>query len=363
MIIPKAYQRWAEFKTGTPYDPLTDVKDITVTEEMNGIFDLDMEYPESGENASTIHPAGAGINGTVIQVPPRAGAQAEPFYVYEVTRSLNRIMRVKAHHAVYRLTGNVIDPFKTTGITATIAKINTELNDGNYYFINIDLSDETTEFENEKVSTAWELVGKIANTFGGEMSYRYDYISGYIRIEYRQARGSANAITIREGVNIVSYENTFNTEERTIAVCGYWTGDDGNGNKVTVTATRSTHILGEGRILIVDMTDRFESMPSAADLDTEVQAYANGMTWYEKNGTETLSVDFVLLGTTTEYDESIALDLGDTVTVRVLKDDVTARIVKYEYNPYIEKYKTISIGSKPVNIADTIASMSAAMNQ
>lgn len=357
MSVAKVSPSWTDFKGGSELYPLTDDISLTVTEELNGLYDLEIEYPDDGEFADYLIAADATNNySAVISAPPRAGMQYEPFIVFDVIRTGEKVRKIKAHNAAYRTNKTVIPPFTATGITATLAALNVT----EFLLININLNDESTQFENEKPTSLWELVGAVAKKFKAELTYTYNYANTTMRIEYRTQRGVQNDdITIREGVNIVSIEEETNCEDRITSVYGYAQGDDGNGNLTTVTAEVNTGLTGDGKPLIVDFTGEFEGLPTYAQLLAKVTAYTTELTaTLAVYGRYTVSANFIPLGNTTEYaGNPVTCDVGDTVTINALNKYIKARIVKTVFNPHTEKYDLISVGSEPVNVADTIAEL------
>ena len=357
MIIPKVAESWSAFKAGIELYPLLDVITISVSETLNEEFDLYLEYPECGQFADMLVAASAGVNNSsVIAVPPRPNTQAEPFIIYEVTRSGDGIKRVKAHSAVYRTNTIVIDPFTATGITATLAAINS----GEFDLKNINLTDEMTEFANPSPCSLWTIIGALAQVFSAELTYTFDYGTSRMTVELRDRRGTTNdALKIAEGVNIVDFAETMNCEDRALSVYGYAQGDDGNGNVVTITAQRSTSLSGDGKPLIIDFTGEFDGLPNATQLGNVVQQYVNDLSaTLALYGRYTVDVDFVPLGSTTDYAGTpIECDVGDTVTVSVLGKHIQERIMRVVFNPFTELYEQIALGSEPVNVADTIAQL------
>ena len=358
MIIPKLTDSWESFRTKTNIRPLKDVLTITVTEVLNDVFDLYLEYPEEGQFAAEIEAASESrAYAAVIEAQPRAGSQTEPFIVYKVERSIDKIKRVKAHSAIYQRTMKITEaPFAATGITATIAALNL----GDIEIVNVDITDETTVFELETPASLWETIGLIAGKFKAELKYTYDAYDRRMNVELYKRRGRINKdIVISEGVNVIDYRETTNSENRISEVLGYVQGEDQNGNYTTVSVVVATGVPGDGKTLIVDFQREFDGLPTHAALLVKVSNFvAQLMQTDDAYGTYTADVDFVPLGNTTEHDgKQDPCEVGDTVPVNILGKYISERVVQTVYNCFTGKYEQIVTGSMPVTIADTIAEL------
>ena len=114
---------------------------------------------------------------------------------------------------------------------------------------------------------------------------------------------------------------------------------------------------GFDRILSLDLTEFFESVP------TEEQLRERGEAYIANNdiGVPTVSwkVEFVTLEQSEEYKGMRLLEsiyLGDTVTVQFEKMgiDARARAVEIQYNALLERYESVTLGSVKNNFADTV---------
>ena len=63
-----------------------------VTEERNGVFELELELPTSAKHFIEITVE------SIIVAQPRPGASGQPFRVYKITKPLNGMVTVYARH-------------------------------------------------------------------------------------------------------------------------------------------------------------------------------------------------------------------------------------------------------------------------
>jgi len=76
---------------------LTDALTCVVTEECNGIFELSMTYPISGQHADLLEVD------KIILAKPNDTAEDQMFRIYEVTKPISGIMTINAEHISYEL--------------------------------------------------------------------------------------------------------------------------------------------------------------------------------------------------------------------------------------------------------------------
>ena len=84
---------------------LADAVRCVVTEERNGLFELEMDYPVTG-----LHYAEIALR-CLILAKPNPVDDAQPFRVYRITRPMNGVVTVYAQHLSYDLAGIPAQPF------------------------------------------------------------------------------------------------------------------------------------------------------------------------------------------------------------------------------------------------------------
>ena len=143
----------------------------------------------------------------------------------------------------------------------------------------------------------------------------------------------------------------------------YWRKDEQVIHSPVVAAVGT---YGYVKILPVDMSDRWEDMPTKDQLVAAAEAYIVN----NQIGVPSVSwrVSFVQLGQTEEYKDIAALEhvnLGDTVGVHFAKlgVDATARVNSIEWDVLLERYATVNLGSIKSTIADTIATQARELEQ
>lgn len=326
---------------------LPDAESCYVTQELNGLYELEMTYPMDGENYSSIN-----IRDLIIAKPDRT-SNPQPFRVYRITKPLDGRVKIYARHLVYDLAGIVIAPFSATGIRNALNGIKTNAMTANPFTISTTRTTEST-FKVYHPISAWSLLGgsegSLLDIYGGE--YTFD---GY-NITLENSRGSNNGVSIKYGVNLTELEQDENYSDAYTGVVGYWEQEEDvvYGNIVKVGESR-----GYSKVLSVDFSQYFDMKPTPSELDalSEIYINANNVGLPDRNW----EFNFVPLDSTEEYKDFApiqSVSLGDTVTTEyeALGVDTTERVVKIVWDVLDNKYKSVSLGKVKSNIADTIAS-------
>lgn len=320
-----------------------------VTEQRNGCFDLEMQYPLNGSNSADI------AVGAYIKAPPRPDGTVEPFVIYEIDTTIEGVLTVKAHHIVYLLDG-ISGTVSTTGITAAVSRLNT-LAGSDYLFANDGIVDTTTALTSNGLVSVWSVVGTVISAFGCEVEYHYNGSTHKTEITFHSARGTAKSTTIQYGSNIIELDRLQTSASVYSSVRAWWW--DGTNLSSVVSATVSTGVSTVSRELLLDCKQVFPSSPTTAELQAVAQAYIDANYLTESLHDE-LSVNFVPLDITTEGATSERLDICDTATVDASLIGVSAQAecIEVVYNVLTEKYDSVKVGIMQKTIVDTIADIS-----
>lgn len=326
---------------------LSDAISCIVTEERNGLYELEMQYPQSGIHFSEIQ------NRCIIYAIPSPYREAQPFRVYRITRPINGIATIYAQHISYDLAGIPVNPFTAGSAAEALSGMASHTAVESPFSFWTDKS--TTANFSVLVPSASRSVlggveGSILDVYGGE--YLFDKF--FVRL-YNQ-RGNDNGVVIRYGKNLTDVEQDANISSVATGVLPYWVGAEGElvqGNIVNVDGT-----FDFVRIMTIDFSSDFENPPTASELETRALQYIKS----NKIGVPSvsISVSFVQLEQTEEYKDLALLekcDLCDTVTVQfeALGINAKAEIVRIITDVLLERYESVEVGDIRANIAYTIA--------
>lgn len=354
-MIPVLYESTETNFTTQGLGALTDAISCYVTEERNGIYELEMEYPQTGVHFEDIQ------NGNIIMAIPSPYRNAQPFRIYKVTKPLNGNVTVYANHISYDLNKIPVNPLSATTVSSALSGIKDNMQiQNNFQF----WTDKTTTANfSPAVPTACRSLlggqeGSILDVYGGE--YEWDGFT----VRLHNQRGADSGVVIRYGKNLTGLNQEGDITNLVTGICPYWHSDG------TLVMCNPPIIYRDGMTaqsaIPVDMTDKFEEAPSQTQLQEAAESYIESNDIGEPS--VSITVEFVQLAQMSGYEHLALLekcDLCDTVKVQYEEAgiDVTAKIVSIQTDVLLEKYESMEIGSIRANIAQTIADQQAQISQ
>ena len=354
-MIPILYNSTETDFTTQGLGAIADAISCRVTEERNGIYELEMEYPQTGIHFEDIQ------NGNIIMAIPSPYRAAQPFRIYKVTKPLNGNVTVYASHISYDLNKIPVSPFSASSASSALAGIKTNMQiQNNFQF----WTDKTTDadFSAQVPAACRSLLGgqegSILDVYGGE--YEWDRFT----VRLYNKRGADSGVVIRYGKNLTGLNQEGDISGLVTGICPYWFSDG------TLVMCDPPIIYREGMTaqsaVPVDFTQQFEAAPTAAQLQEAAESYIENNDIGEP--TVSLDVEFIQLEQMSGF-EGMALlekcDLCDTVTVQYEQAgiDVEAEIVSIQTDVLLERYEKMQVGSIRANIAQTIADQQAQISQ
>lgn len=330
---------------------LSDALSCVAFQEINGEYELVMQYPIDGAFFSQIEQR------AIIKAKPDRISEAQPFRIYRITKPLNGIITVYARHLVYDLSGIAVSPFTANGSVAALSALKTNAVNACPFSFSTDINDATV-LNVPVPSNIWALMGTAENglltLYGGE--YEFDGYGVYLRSQ----RGANRGVSVRYGKNMTSLEQDANCANCWTGVYPYWT-DSNNETVVTLPEKiiEASGDFGYTKILALDLSGEFKEAPTTDALKAKATEYMATLSI----GVPEVNwkVSFVQLDQSEEYAGAALFEsvfLGDTVSVEFSKLGVsaTARATKIEYNVLLDRYNSVTLGSVKSNLADTIVS-------
>lgn len=328
---------------------LPDAISCIVTEELNGPFELEMQYPIDGLHFSDI------ALRTIITAKRNPISDPEPFRVYRITKPLRGIVTVYARHIAYDMAGHAVSPFEAASLGLALVGLKENAVPTCPFTFQSDKSVSST-FTLAEPKSLWSLLGgtagSILDRYGGE--WEFSRFLAYLH----NRRGADRGVSIRYGKNMTDLEQDANCEAVYTGVYPFWKDTEGD----TIVTLTEKVIYAEGiydfvRIMTLDLSDSFDDAPTEAQLRTRAEAYmaANDI------GVPSVSwkVSFEMLEQSDEYKGKALLEsvyLGDTVHVHFdkLGVDASARAVQVVYNALLDRYDSVQLGKVKSNLAQTI---------
>ena len=363
------YDHDEEAFTSNGLGALPDAASCTVTEERNGGYEVEMEYPLTGSHFSDIQKR------RILYVKPNPYDDPQPFRIYSITKPINGIVTVHAAHLSYDTSGSIVKLFPADAGSASAAMSylkNFSVPSTPFtFFTNVGKSGTMSV---PKPSSIRSLLGgsdgSILDIFGGE------YLFDKWNISLLESRGSNRGVTIRYGKNMTDLEQEENDTDFYTGVYPFWYSESEDGGLVTLSANDGI-VNAPGnydfvKIMPLDLssedfgkeTTDSEGYTTTIEKPTEEELLAAAQKYIANNkiGIPKVSLDvsFVMLAQTEEYKDFARLEtvkLCDTVTVEFEKLGVktTAKCIKTVYNVLTDKYDSIELGEPKSSLAETVS--------
>ena len=370
-MIPILYAKNAAEFDSNGAGVLADVISCKVTEERNGAFTLQMEYPVSGRHYGSIG------EGAIIKAKSNETSNPQLFRVYKSSKPMKGIVTFYANHISYDLSG-----LPLMGLTLTDTTAQAAMSAG---FAACPIvhgftawSDKTVT-EDINISSPRSLrsfiggqEGSIMDKYGGELEFDNFVVKLHVN------RGEDNGVTLNYGKNLTDAKQEQNIEAVYTHVCPFAiktvntynaAGEIIDQHEETVKLTENVIALaspgniGHSKALLLDLTDQFDEGEdiTEAKVRTKANAYiaSHDLAEPEVN----ITVSLVQIWDTPEYKDFAALErvkLCDTVTVRFeeLGISAKAKVIKTVFDALNERYTSLTIGSARYTLSDTVAQIS-----
>lgn len=327
------------------YGFLKDAIACKVTQELNGVYELEITAPYDGNHISEIEPD--------MMIKAKAGEREgqQLFRVYRVTKPISEIVKVYAQHISYDLLLNPVEPFSAQNFS-TLDALNAVL-DSCYYSHNFTAWTDKTTVSSLKFDVPTParkclsgMDGSIIDNFGGEFEF------DNFLIKLHESRGVDSGTTIYYGKNLTDFLIDTNVQKTYTGIYPYAKNQDEDLITLTEKVIELSNFssYAEPRIQLIDFSDKF-----AEGEEITESALRNKVAAYITNNSpdkvfQNLKLSFVQLWQAPEYYSSAPLEeigLGDTITIRYFKLGVSAKIkiVKTVYDSIKEQYENIEVGT------------------
>ena len=334
---------------------LSDAITCTVSEERNGLYELEMDYPIGGVLYAKIS------NDCILRVPASQRTGVQAFRVYKISKPLSGVVSVSAQHISYQLSSIPVSPFDgVTGAAAALSRLIQHAAAPCPYTVWTDVATDG-KFSVAAPSSLRSLLGgvdgSILDVFGGE--YEFDNYA----IKLHKARGEDRGVRIEYGKNLIDMVQEENISSLCTGIYPYWADSEGAYLELDTKVIQIQSDYSYPRIKPLDLSGEFEEMPTQDALRKAAEKYIDSTEL--RKPAVSLTVDFVPIWQTDEYKndplyKQVAgletLGLCDTVTVKYtqLGVDCTAKIVAYEWDSLADRYNSMTIGNATSTLASTI---------
>lgn len=363
-MIPILYEKTETTFTSNGIGRLVDCTRCEVTEERNGVYEVEFDYPITGQHYADI------TEGRIIAVTHDDNGDIQPFDIYKRTAPISGIVTFYASHISYRLNGIVTNPFTASGVSNALTALKTNSIGTNPFTFSTDKT-TTGTYTVAVPSTVRALMGgeenSILDVFGtGE--YEFDKFNVKLWLH----RGTDTDVQIRYGKNLSDIEHEVDYSSSYNGVAPFWYATDPASEeeeppmilvKLPEGAIYASGTTYDGRNTVapLDLTQDFpDAVPTVAQLRTLAQEKLNASDTLLPN--ENIKVSFVQLWQTEEYKDIAPLqkvNLCDTVTVVYPElgiSGIRSKVIKVVYNTLLDRYDEMELGDELTSYAALITS-------
>lgn len=345
-MIPILYDSTETAFTTNGLGGLPDTLSCLVTEERNGIFELEMQYPVTGLHYDLLQV------GRILYVTHDDTKIRQPFDIYRISKVMNGTVTINARHISYRLAKIPVEPFSAGSCSAAFLGLEEHAVVPCPFTFWTDKS-VAASFTVSVPATIRSLLGgtngSILDTFGtGE--YEWDMWN----VKFHLHRGSDNGVTIRYGKNMTDLTDDLDNGSTYTGIYPYWYSDqDGLVTLPEKVVYADEH---DDRVVVVDATQSITAKPTEAQLRAWAETYITSHAWKVSNS---IKISFVQLWQTEEYKNVASLQrvkLCDTVTVihPVLGVETKTNVVKVVYDAIRERYSSMTLSEPKTSLTDII---------
>ena len=328
----------------------------TVTEELNGSYELTMTYHMDSKGFNELK------HRRIIYAKPNPYSLEQPFRIYSISTPINRVVTVNAAHISYDLSGYVVEPFSASDASTAINGLTSNALIKPPFTFRIDGDLDVGEINVKNPKSIKKVIGQhIMPSYEPEMEYNHN------EVYFKQRRGSNNGVTIKYGKNLLDISHEEDSINVYTDVYPFWYGqkydtESGEGEEILVTLKDKLIKVNADfkftNVLLLDLSSSYQEEPTEEQLMKATEKYIK----QHKIGEPTVSitVDFMQLTSSEEYHKYRLLDkvmLGDDVIIEFNEANIhaTSRCVKTTYSPILNKYTEIELGEATSRLTDRIA--------
>lgn len=327
---------------------LRDCISCIVTEERNGIYECDFEYPITGANYELIQ------IGRIVGVTHDDTGDIQPFDIVSFQKPIDGIATFHCTHISYRQSYMTVTGTNINSLSAAFSLFSTATPSNPF------------NYQTDKTSTGYlgcadgiprtvrqmlgGIEGSILDAYGGE--YEFDKWN----VILHNNRGTIRDFSIRYGVNMTEYNDEVDSQGAYSSCIPYWA----NGEEIIVasrTLSGGTTPTGRGECVPLDLTEKFENKPTTTQLKNAAKSYMNSNNSYLAG--QTINVSFVRLqdmGEYADFQDLLTCRLCDTINV-VFPDYGTNgnfKIVKTAWNVLRSRFDEMELGTLSTSLAEAL---------
>lgn len=370
-MIPILYEMNETNFTSNGVGRLFDCTRCEVTEEKNGNYLLELDYPVSGKYFKELS------TGKIILATHDKTGETEPFDIYSISKPSSGSVTVYGHHISYRLQKYIAWAGGTVGggpamylntlnngqiLGSCPFVFSTDIPDSQFtdktkqgYMTTVDREVRTVLLDEDTGLLSHRMYGVMQDAgFGQVGAFKFNRFN----VQLLKNRGQDNGVKFRRDKNVKVITESFDISELITGVVPFWSGQDAQGNTVFKDLKKDAGdtftdgiVYGEWandypyqNTVLYDMSSVWEQPPTRDELIAGAHEYLQ-IVEYNMAHSKSYNVEL------SSYDENLKalydVNLCDTV---ILQDEkmglnVSLEVVQTVYDVLEEKYTSVQVGS------------------
>ena len=350
-MIPILYDSTETAFVSNGLGRLRDVVSCVVTEERNGIYECDFEYPVDGANYDLIK------CGRIIAVAHDDSDDIQPFDIVSFSRPIDGVVSFHAVHVSYRQSKLTVSGTNINSLSAALTLLQSAQPSNPFnYWTNMTSSALFPAADGVPRSVRQMLggiEGSILDTYGGE--YEWDKWS----VKLWGARGQALDLSIRYGLNLMGYDEEVDYSETYTSCVPFWIGSDDNNTVVKGGKVSTGAVPFDGResCIPLDLTEKFDEQPTTQQLENLAASLMDSHRVFAPS--QNITIEFTRLQDSEEYasySELLECRLCDSINVIFPMYETSSRfkIVKTVYDVLEERFTEMELGSLSTTLSEAL---------
>lgn len=331
---------------------LSDAISCTVEENLNGMYELEMQYPITGIHYGDIE------TDRLILATPFDGGDPQPFRIYQISRAINGIVTINAEHISYLLNRVVVMPFQATSCATALDGLKSNAANNCPFTFSTTKTGSSTFTVSEPQPLRALLGGQKGSILDVYGKGEYEFDRWAVRLS--TSRGSDHGVTLRYGKNLTELVRDSDISNAYTGIVPFWANGDGEIVLLPGKIVWSEHrnAFAHEIVKAVDFSSEWQEAPTVAQLRARATAYVTANEGWTVS--DNIKVSFVALWQTEEYKNIAVLErvhMGDTVTViyEALGVEASAKVIRTVYDVLLERYDEIELGTAKNTLAQAIA--------
>ncbi|MGQ4573352.1 phage tail spike protein [Leuconostoc pseudomesenteroides] len=342
---------------------LPDATKALVTEQLNGQFTFDMNYPVDGRNYSLLK-----ID-RIIKVDAGHKLLGQAFVIKQITQNIDMTVSVYAEHISYLSLDMTLKPMQGhTNLTAqqALQAWKDQMIDTTPFIVYSDITTQNQatfgapDFENARQALGGHE-GSILDVWGGE----YEFDNWYIRL-WKQRGKVANTI-ISYGRNLIDLSQETDITNTYTSLYPYMVDNNQVKHFLPELVVDSEYVgnYPNRKPQLVDFSSEFGETPTYSE--SKLRSLATQYIKSNNVGVPTVSFEIKTIDISKVVDyqgDPEQLDLADTVSVyfEKLNINATAQVTEVVWNVLSEQYDSFKLGARRASLSSQIADVANTAN-